>query len=167
MKRVILSQETLQQRLSYDADTGLFTWRVNLPASGIKIGDPVGYPNACGHLVTRWYGRTQMLHRLAWLYVYGKLPACQIDHINGVPDDNRIINLRDVTHSGNSQNQRRAHKNSSSGYLGVDFVNREKLWRARITVNKKPICLGYFKSPEVAFSAYLDAKRKFHECCTI
>lgn len=35
-------------------------------------------------------------HRLAWIYVYGKVPKGIIDHINGDSLDNRIVNLREA-----------------------------------------------------------------------
>jgi hypothetical protein len=42
--------------------------------------------------------------RLAWLYVHGEWPKNQIDHINRLRDDNRLVNLRDVTHTENCNN---------------------------------------------------------------
>ena len=36
--------------------------------------------------------------------MYGKWPENEIDHINGIKDDNRINNLRDVTNRQNALN---------------------------------------------------------------
>jgi hypothetical protein len=33
-------------------------------------------------------------HRLVWLYVHGRHPTREIDHVNGNPTDDRIANLR-------------------------------------------------------------------------
>ncbi|MFX4377260.1 HNH endonuclease, partial [Acinetobacter baumannii] len=41
---------------------------------------------------------------MAWLYVHGVHPTGQIDHIDGDPLNNRISNLRDVSHAVNQQN---------------------------------------------------------------
>lgn len=77
----------------------------------------------------------------------------QIDHINHIRDDNRIENLRIVTHQQNQWNKE---------VKGYDFrIDRNK-WRAIIKFNKKRIYLGLFDTEEEARQAYLDAKQKFH-----
>lgn len=45
------------------------------------------------------------LHRLIWMEANGQIPSgYEIDHINTVRDDNRISNLRIMTHQENSNN---------------------------------------------------------------
>jgi hypothetical protein len=106
-----------------------------------------------------------MGHRAAWLYVHGKWPNGQIDHINGDRSDNRISNLRDVSHSVNQQNVHRPRRDNASGFLGV--TRQKNLWTSQVTVSGKTLHLGLFKTPEEAASAYLEAKRKHHTGCTI
>jgi hypothetical protein len=106
-----------------------------------------------------------LVHRLAWMYVYGKWPRNDIDHINGNPLDNRIENLRDVTELGNNQNLRRPKKGNISGFLGV--APNHSRWLAKITVSGKQIYLGTYNTPEEAHQAYLAAKRVLHSTCTI
>lgn len=65
------------------------------------------------------------------------------------------------------QNQRRAHANSTSGFLGVHYKARNNKWAAQIQVNKKRKHLGLFDTPEEAHAAYLKAKRELHDTCTI
>lgn len=43
---------------------------------------------------------------MAWLLGTGAWPKHYIDHINGDPADNRLTNLRDVTHQVNMRNQK-------------------------------------------------------------
>ena len=78
------------------------------------------------------------------------------DHINGQPLDNRRSNLRLASCTENVRNSRTG-KNNASGYKGVHFHKGGRRWRAQITVNRKVISLGYFKTPEAAAQAYNEA----------
>jgi len=44
-------------------------------------------------------------HCIAWALHYGEWPKQEIDHINRVKNDNRIVNLRDVSHTENMRNR--------------------------------------------------------------
>ena len=102
------------------------------------------------------------VHRLAWLISGGELlKGVVIDHIDG----NKLSNLRAVTYSINSQNQRKPMRNNTSGFLGVS--KRGNSWISRIQINGKLTYIGMFKKPELAYQAYLTAKRHHHEGCTI
>ena len=98
--------------------------------------------------------------------MYDEIPE-QIDHINGIKDDNRIINLRLANNFINSQNKHKSPKNNTTGYFGVSIDNAAKKFRARIVHNNKSIHLGMFSDPKEAELAYLKAKREIHEGCTI
>jgi hypothetical protein len=104
-------------------------------------------------------------HRLVWLYHTGEWPDNPIDHINGNPKDNRIENLRSVSHVVNMQNQRRAMSTSKTGLLGA-FPWKGK-FLAQITVDGRIRNLGVFKTAQEAHEAYVKAKREFHDGCTI
>jgi hypothetical protein len=78
----------------------------------------------------------------------------QIDHINGVRDDNRIDNLRAVTHQQNQHNRTKA-----KGYYWHKPSNK---WLAYIKRDGKKIHLGTFNNEEEAHGAYLDAKEIYH-----
>lgn len=92
-------------------------------------------------------------HRIAWVLFYSKWPDNHIDHINGITGDNRICNLRDVTHSQNCAN-RRMNKNNKTGCKGVCFCVTENLFLSRIGFQGKRIHLGWFKTFEEARDAY-------------
>jgi hypothetical protein len=51
-------------------------------------------------------GYTFPAHRLIWLHVHACWPTYWIDHINGVRDDNRLANLRDVPPAWNQRKRR-------------------------------------------------------------
>ena len=165
--KTLLTQERLKQLLDYCPETGLFTWKV---ANGqrIHVGDIAGHNSSRGYVVVGVDGRVYRAHRLAWFYVNGIWPGNSIDHINGNRADNRISNLRDVDSKTNTENQSRANsQNKSSGVLGVSREQGRRRWRAHITTNKKMIHLGYFDTIEEASDAYIAAKRKIHQGCTI
>jgi len=92
-------------------------------------------------------------HQFAWYWVNKEIVDC-IDHINGEKDDNRICNLRTVTHQENQWNRTKA-----KGYYWSKKANK---WRAEIGVDGKKICLGSFDTEDEARLAYLQAKEKYH-----
>jgi len=75
-----------------------------------------------------------------------------IDHKNGNGMDNRLANLRVVTHQQNMCNSKK-RKASSSIYKGV-YKHKHGKWCANITENGKVRSLGYFISEEEAAKAY-------------
>ena len=160
-----ITQEELKAIIQYDPNTGDFTWLVS-PARNVKAGALAGtYDDGYKRIgISGKYYRT---HRLAWLYVHGKWPENQIDHINGIRDDNRICNLRDVSHGENQQNRKAAQKNSKTGFLGVMFFNGKYKATVAIPNSKKDKYLGVYGTPEEAHEVYLKAKRELHEGCTI
>lgn len=161
----MITVERLRERLHYDLATGVFTWR---PASGRR---PAGgtIAGSLNKISGYWYinadNRFYLAHRLAWLYVHGVWPKNQIDHIDGNRANNCFANLRDVTHRVNLQNQRRAKQTNKTGFLGVN--HHQKTFRANICLNGKTTHIGCFPTPELAHIAYVEAKRKYHEGCTL
>lgn len=77
-----------------------------------------------------------------------------IDHINNVRYDNRLSNLRIVTHSNNSHNVTKK-EGTSSKYMGVRKKgNRYEASIRCKAVSKKPIYLGLYKTEKEAAQAY-------------
>lgn len=85
-----------------------------------------------------------------------------IDHINGDGLNNLKSNLRIVTHRQNTQNR---HATKSSIYPGVGWHERDKKWRAYITINGKQKHLGHFDVEAEAYAAYLKALEDMGEIC--
>lgn len=161
----MISAARLRQVLDYNQDSGEFTRRIS-SGRRWKPGQRAGGAHKHrGYWTIGIDGTNYAAHRLAWLHVTGRWPKLDLDHIDGNLVNNRFANLREVTEIINAQNQRRAHKGSKSGLLGVYPTGSR--WKASICVDKVPHYLGTFESREEAFAAYLDAKRKLHPGCTI
>jgi hypothetical protein len=148
-----LEQEKLLELFNYDPDTGAFT-RLKTVGPNALAGSTVGSKNTYGYLRVIISGKEYKLHRLAFLYMNGCFPKHQVDHINHDPSDNRWSNLRECTITQNQANTR-MRKNNTSGYKGVSYNSEcKKPWKAQINIDKKTTCLGHFKTPEEAHSAY-------------
>ncbi len=63
-------------------------------------------------------------------------------------------NCRWVTAKTQSRNTKKIRSNNTSGYRGVFFKKKHKIWHVVICVNYKRIHLGYFKCRRAAAYAY-------------
>jgi len=164
IKREKLTQEIVRELIDYFPETGACIWKerdvkwfanpqvqkswnkrcAGKPALMAKSG--IGY--LCGTI----FNKKMYVHRLAWFWMTGEWPD-QIDHINGIRDDNRWKNLRNVSILVNHKNQK-ARTNNTSGYKGVWFHKQLEKWAAEITINGINKKLGTFDTPELAFESY-------------
>lgn len=139
----MITQRKLKQLYTYNPETGIFIRNL----TGLEEATQ----NKYGYLRIWVNGTLQLCHRMAWLYMYGVLPKHMIDHINGIPSDNRIANLREATNSQNQMNSR-IRKNNTSGAKGV-MATKNGTWSAVIKCNKKALWLGTFSTKEAAIAA--------------
>ena len=147
---MLITQSKLQSLFIYDKDTGIFTWK----HSGIKAGNT---DKVTGYHKIGIDNKQYKAHRLAWIYMYDAVPN-NIDHINHIKIDNRICNLRDVTHTQNNRNLI-ISKVNTSGVIGVK--KRGTSFIAEIQVDNKKIYLGSFKNIEDAKEARCGAEVKY------
>lgn len=163
-----LTREHIRELLSYDPETGQFTW-LRRPGSDRCtntwntrfVGTVAGSINDQGYRVICIDRSDYRAHRLAWLYVSGEWPPAEIDHINGDRADNRIANLRQASRAENMRNCRKRRDNTS-GRKGVSWDNRDRKWYAKIKVNSKDTYLGVFDCPDEAAAAYEAAAERLH-----
>jgi hypothetical protein len=153
----VLPIEYLRKRLRYEPDTGKLFWldHDGMPQkwrtrwAGREAFTTVhskGY--RCGGIDNRSY----LTHRVIWALVYGTWPKDQIDHKNGDKIDNRLVNLRDVSHAENRKNVSK-QSNNTSGACGVRWDKRREKWQAQIMVGRKFHHLGLFTSFDDAVAA--------------
>ena len=106
-------------------------------------------------------GRYRMVHRLIWQIVTGNPPVNKIDHINGVKNDNRWINLREANSHQNGCN-RLIGKDNKSGFKNVYFNKAIGKFRAHIMKLGEQKHLGYFSTAQEAHKAYIEAAKEMH-----
>lgn len=147
-----LTQQQLKASLLYNPETGAFTWLVST-TNCVKIGKIAGTASLRGYKQIRVNGKIYYEHRLAWLYMTGSWPKNQIDHINQSKGDNRWVNLRTCPRYKNSMNRPKP-SNNTSGFKGVCFHNRDKLFRARIGYKGTVIYIGGYHNSYDAARAY-------------
>lgn len=160
----------VRELLHYDPSTGVFTRKIRL-AQRHNVDDRADFlitgGNNEGYCRVSFDSKRYLAHRVAWIYVHGKWPELDIDHINGNKSDNRLENLRAVNRTTNLENLRKPKgENTASGFLGVTVRNKHR-YVAKIQVNKKSIHIGIFDTATEAHAAYLVVKRKLHKGCTI
>jgi hypothetical protein len=160
MRKESITQAELKELLDYDPLTGIFKWKVC--RGSVKTGSTAGRVHQKdGYIQIKVMNMLHMAHRLAWLYIHGVFPPCQLDHINGDRRDNRINNLREAPNNcvDNGQNLK-TYKNNSVGYAGVCFSKTVNKFLSRICANGRRYNLGYFDTAEEAYAARLEAQKR-------
>lgn len=174
----MLNADEISARLKYDATTGRLFWRAREPKMftpekldaefvcrrwNARFANKEAFTaidNKRGYRVGSIFKKRYQAHRIIWLMYHGELPNHEIDHINGIRTDNRIENLRDVTHKENMKNQRLRSTNTS-GVTGVSIHSKSGKWVAQIKVNGDAIYLGSFAQKDDAVSARKKAEHKY------
>jgi hypothetical protein len=141
----------INEYLQYNPETGVIIW--NYKGKLAFPGKLAGSINKNGYIQIYLKGKQYYAHRLAWYLHYGKWPTKHVDHINGIRNDNRINNLRDVSASINLLNQKRHREKIIKCY---SFNKKEKIWEVYQHKNNKKFHIGRFKSEELARQFVLD-----------
>ncbi len=169
-----IAPDVLRQLLRYEPDTGKLYW---LPRGLEWFCDAKSPERIANSWNTRHSGglafkrqtkgyfsgtllRQKLLaHRVIFAHHHGKWPE-YIDHADGNPSNNRIENLRDVSHQKNMQNMPVSIRNKS-GIMGVGWRKNEQKWAARITVDGRRHSLGYYHDKNEAIVARKNAEIRF------
>jgi hypothetical protein len=138
----MITQERLKEQLHYNKESGVFRW--DCCKSGVIKGKVAGRLNNKGYSQIMIDGVRYMSHRLAWLYEFGEHPKEFLDHLNHIRTDNRIVNLRAVSHRENMKNQV-VRATNKTGVTGVR-VNK----KGRFLVDIQNNYYGTFDNLEFA-----------------
>ena len=136
-----MDQETLKKHLDYCPDSGQFTWSKR--RGPVPAGKPADSISNEGYIRIGLEGRRWQAHRLAFLYMTGRLPPEDVDHINGVRTDNRWCNIRMVNRTDNTRNSAKCRTNRS-GVTGVSWARNAGKWASYIGSAYKKVHLGLF-----------------------
>lgn len=142
-------QEKIKEYFNYES--GQLIWKVDRHSNKVK-GRPFGRVEKKGYVSGRIDNGMYKAHRLIWIYFNGEIPyGLQIDHINGIKDDNKIENLRLVTHTQNRHN--------TTKHDGCYFNNRNKKWTSQIGINGTRYHIGDFSTKQEAQKMHYIVKR--------
>lgn len=167
----MLTPEELHELLECSPATGELRWRarpMSLFASrrscatwNARYAGQVAMTakNAHGYACGPILGKTYLAHRVVWAMANGVWPGEQIDHLNGDRTDNRLVNLREVSHRENSINACQS-RNNTSGATGVYWRHDIAKWTSKIGIQGKVVHLGIFDSFDEAVAARASAQRE-------
>jgi hypothetical protein len=157
-----VTADELERLFSLDPKTGILMHKprpIRFGHAGVDkcwnaqwVGKEAGVKGTQGHIYVRIFNKSYAAHRVIWAMVHRRWPKNEIDHINGVYDDNRVENLREATHLENMKNQK-IRTDNTSGHRGVSMCPKTGKWLAYITKDKKFTFLGRFERLDDAVRA--------------
>lgn len=112
----MLTQAKLKEILEYCPETGLFTWLIKISKKN-NVGGIAGSKTTKGYTQIIIFGKNYKASRLAFFYMTGKWPMDEMDHINRIRNDDRWINLRDVTAKENVANSTRYRSDNNTSSI--------------------------------------------------
>lgn len=163
LSRYDMTQDIAQHYLDYDPESGHLTWRTKEHSKKVVVGSRAGSISTKNrHRVLRLLGTLYAEHRLIWLHYYGKWPVGHIDHVNHDEQDNRIVNLRDVSQAENNMNNSRRRDNQT-GHVGVwlNKQNSRKKYMAELSLNGQRVHYSSHYTLEEAVAARKQAEHDF------
>lgn len=142
----IPTQERLHELFDYDELSGNL---IRLVSRGrAKAGINGGTVHWSGYMQINVDGVKYQLSRIIWLHKTGQWPIAEIDHKNGVKNDNRWCNLREASKVENGRN--RPKKPCKNSHLPKNVRKNGKGYQAFFYHNQKFVSLGTYKTSEEA-----------------
>lgn len=156
---------------TYNPETGDLVWKVRPREWFSKdrlhkrwntryAGTIAGSRNTAGYVQVLVNKHPRLAHRVIWEMLHGAISShVNIDHINGVVNDNRRCNLRTATRGENCRN-RKININNKLGVKGVHVQDGK--YAAQIRVGGVNHYLGQFPTKGLAAVAYAKASIRLH-----
>jgi hypothetical protein len=152
-----ISQARIRQLLDYCPSSGIFVRKEKTGCKGL-LGAEVGHAGTNGYVWLQIDNIRISAHRAAWLWWYGYLPETDVDHIDKDPSNNRIENLRCLSHVCNMRNSKLSKANKS-GIKGVYWIKERGKWGAALTISAVNRQLGRWRDLEEAVAHRLAAEQ--------
>ncbi len=158
----MLTKERVEQLMSYNPMTGLFTWK-RIEGRGHREleGKVAGCLAPSGYIMLCIDRKLYRAHRVVFLLENGEFPKQPVDHINTIKNDNRRENLRLVTKQQNAFNSK-PHSDSKTGIKGVYWSSEKLKYKAQLYINGKHTHLGYFNTIEEASKVVQAKQEEYH-----
>nr|DAU64096.1 MAG TPA: endonuclease [Caudoviricetes sp.] len=160
----MLTFERANELFRYDPISGKLFWK-KTTTNRVKVGGEAGsFCKSTGYINIKVGNEWYTLHRIAILLatgIYDK--TVQVDHVDHDRGNNRLSNLRVVSHAENMRNQslRNTNKTGVTGVCVKYTQKGTKRYTANIVYNYKPIFLGNYDTLEEAAAARREAEIKY------
>jgi hypothetical protein len=171
----MIAPEELRRLLRYEPDTGRLFWLERTPETWPEAqrsiiagwnarhsGRQAGALKKNGYVGLGIFGKHYYAHRVILAMTQGEWPE-MVDHINGVPSDNRLENLRPASYAINAGN-RCLRSDNTSDTIGVHWDGARGKWAAEIQMDGQKLRLGRFAAKHEAIAARRAAESRlgFH-----
>ena len=130
----------------YEVNGGKLVAKVDY--CNIKVGCEVGFETNHGYRQVGVLGRNFLTHHIVWFLCKGQWPNLPLDHINGDKSDNRIENLRELSHEQNLRSF--ASIRGAVAFRGVYFHKSKSKFAATAGYNNKQKHIGLYDTAEEA-----------------
>lgn len=134
--------EIIDRCLEYFPKSGKLIWAVPT-ASTVKIGQLVGSINSKGYRTCNINRQSLKVHHICWYKFYGEWSGHQLDHINRIRSDNKIINLRKSTDIQNRHNSS-ANKTNITRQVGITFLDKWRKKKFHVDILREGVRLSSF-----------------------
>ncbi|HCQ2951016.1 TPA: HNH endonuclease [Escherichia coli] len=139
------SQSYFNSLYIYNPKTGVILNRWNRKENTTKFKN--------GYIKLSLGNEQWLAHRVAWIIHFGSIPeGMEVDHINHDKADNRIDNLRIVSHSKNMKNVK-LKKSNKTGFCGVHLDTVSGKFIAKVKINGVTHTVGRFHNAKDAGDA--------------
>lgn len=143
----------IEECLNVDVVTGRITWRRS--QGRMAAGALAGRIHRHGYRVVMIDKMALQAHAIVWFVATGDWPE-RIDHINGVRDDNRFVNLREADAATNARNRTNwQHRKLLGAYKRPNGT-----FAAAITADGVVYELGVFRTEMDAHLQYVEARKR-------